>query len=234
MTSSHPNKALPALSGETSLCIALPLSSTRASSLPNSSRPSRRTDSRPSRVRSRVPATPERRSRRRPERTGGKGVNRASSNGSRMRCQPVTIRSQASPSPAWCWSRPAAVSAAARRSTAAPAVGQGVGHDVRCVPPGQAVPLEVEVADDRAGRRERVERAEQVGDEARVRRSARCAPHPRPRPGPRRARRPSRASASALAATRPLGPAPTTTASQVVTGIGSPSSNGGGPGGADP
>ena len=62
ITNSHPNRALPALSGETSLCIALPVSSTRASSLPNSSWPSRRTDSRPSRVRSRAPATPERRS----------------------------------------------------------------------------------------------------------------------------------------------------------------------------
>ena len=58
ITSSHPNSALPALSGDTSLCMALPLNRTRASSLPNSSRPSRRTDDSPRRVRSRVPATP--------------------------------------------------------------------------------------------------------------------------------------------------------------------------------
>ena len=118
ITSSHPKRALPALSGETSLCIALPLNSTRASSLPNSSWPSRRTESRPSRVRSSVPETPERASSRIPDRTGGNGVNRASSSGSRTRSQPATIRSQASPSPVECSSSPAAVSDAVRRMTA--------------------------------------------------------------------------------------------------------------------
>jgi hypothetical protein len=48
----------------------------------------------------------------------------------------------------------------------APTVGKRVGHHVGGMAPGEAVPLEVQVADHRAGRRQRVEGAEQVGDEA--------------------------------------------------------------------
>ena len=95
IASSHPNSALPAPFGGTSLCMALPDKRTLASSLPNSSSPRRRTGSSASRTRS---STPEVRLRRRIRATGpaaGSGVNSASSSGSLMRDQPSTIRSQA-------------------------------------------------------------------------------------------------------------------------------------------
>ena len=148
-------------------------------------------------------------------------MNRASRSGSRMRSQPATIRSQAV-------TVTGVVLVEARRGVGggaaqhpAPAVGERVGHHVGRVPPDQAVLLQVEVADDRAGGGERVERAEQVGDEAgRHALALRTAPPTSSCASTSTTSHP--ASASALAATRPFGPAPTTTASQVVTGIGTP------------
>ena len=138
--------------------------------------------------------------------------------GARPAASPMTSHSahsssQASPSPGW----PA--SASGGRHLAVPvqqrpaAVGQGVPEHGGGVPPDEPVLLEAERTDRRRGRRERVERAERVVHEVGVHVLGTGARRPRASAGPRARATDQPASARWLAATRPLGPEPTTTAS---------------------
>ena len=86
---------------------------------PNSSCPRRCTGRANIRRVQSVSCTPSRPNSRAPAFTGGNGEKRASSNGSRMRCQCSNSRIQASPSPGWSSSRPFAVCSTSRWSTAA-------------------------------------------------------------------------------------------------------------------
>ena len=170
-------------------------------------------------MRSRVPATPERRSSR------GTGAHRRERGEQRVEqrvADPVpaghhpqpgvaVARRGAGPGPMRCRSPSGGARRTGRR--------EGVGHHVGRMAPGEAVTLEVEVADDGAGRRQRVEGAEQVGDEAR--RHALGAAHgatdlvlgldEHDVPA---------GVGQAVRGHQAVGPAPTTTASQVVEDTG--------------
>ena len=150
-----------------------------------------------------------------PARTGGKGVSSAPT---RCVADPVplarTARSQASPSPGCCGvdQRGGHLAVAVQQRPLAVVQRVARAPPARAARPARA-PRGAKTRIVRRGGEQRVEGAERVVHEVRVRRRGRCAPR-RPRRAAPRGRAPtSRASARWLAATSPLGPAPTTTAS---------------------
>ena len=114
MDNNQPKIPLPAASGGTSACMALPVSSSGPPSPVKVSTPNRRTGNTANRARSRMPDNRLRPSNPNAALIGGIEVNMASSNGSRMRCQPSNISNQACPSPTPNSSRPVAVSVGSR------------------------------------------------------------------------------------------------------------------------
>ncbi len=117
--SSHPRNPLGGASGGTSVCMALPASSSPALTPRNSSSTRRRTGRTRKRASGRMPRGPMVPSARSPGRTGGNGATKARSTAVPSRCQRANSRIHASPSPGASASRPAAVSSGDRCRTAA-------------------------------------------------------------------------------------------------------------------